>query len=333
MADLVRITDVSPRDGLQNEPGNIPTSNKLELIRLLCHSDVDQIEITSFVSPKWVPQLADAAAIVEGVRDIAVQDFKGSPPNRYIALIPNAKGLEALHAAESSAIRHRIEQFQPPIVSTIALFAAASETFSQKNINATIEESFERFRQVTRVPRSSPGIRGYVSCVIACPFEGPIKPQAVADVAARFADLGVTEIDLGDTIGAGTPETILEMLEAVERRIGRTWLDRGALVLHLHDTFGRAADCVKAALDFGVRSFDGSVAGLGGCPYASTPGKRAPGNISTELLVRTIEGAGFRTSVDKNRLAIAADYARTIVVASCAESSGGPAQNNGGGQP
>lgn len=325
MADLVRITDVSPRDGLQNEPGIIPTEQKLELIRRVCHSRVDQVEITSFVSPKWVPQLADAAAIVEGVCDIAVKDFEGDPPNAYIALVPNLKGLEALEAAESHAAKYDMELFQPPVVWSIALFAAASETFSQKNTNASIVETFERFREVKNEPRSALRIRGYISCVIACPFEGAIAPQAVADIAAKYVDLGVSEIDLGDTIGAGTPETTLAMLEAVERRIGPGWFDRGAIVVHLHDTFGRAADCVKAALDFGVRSFDGSVAGLGGCPYASTPGKRAPGNISTELLVRTVEEAGFRTKVNKEKLADAAAYARKIVADSRSQSGGGAA--------
>lgn len=328
MSDLVRITDVSPRDGLQNEPGIIPTQSKLELIRLLCHSRVDQIEITSFVSPKWVPQLADAADIVDGVCDLVVKDFSGDPPNNYIALIPNVKGLEALEAAESRARKYDIERFQPPVVWNIALFAAASETFSQRNTNASIQETFDRFRQVKSTPRSAGMIRGYISCAIACPFEGQIKPQAVADVAARFVDLGVSEIDLGDTIGAGTPETVDAMLQAVERRIGSGWFERSAVVLHLHDTFGRAAECVQTALDFGVRSFDGAVAGLGGCPYASTPAKRAPGNISTELLVRTIENAGFRTNVNMAALSKAADFARKVVAESRAQAEGG---GGGGG--
>jgi len=159
-------------------------------------------------------------------------------------------------------------------------------------------------------------VRGYVSCVVACPFEGPVSPGAVADVCEQLVALGIDELDLGDTIGAAAPESIVAMLDAVTRRLGHRWLERRAITVHLHDTFGRAAECVKASLDRGVRSFDGSVAGLGGCPYASTPGRRAPGNIDTRLLVETIHRAGYSTGVNLDRLDEAASYAREIVAGS-----------------
>ena len=203
------------------------------------------------------------------------------------------------------------------MLSKVSVFTAASEMFSKKNTNATIAETLERFRPVVAGAHDEALlVRGYISCVIACPFEGAVAPQAVAKVARQLVDLGVDEIDLGDTIGAGTPETVVAMLAAVRAELGETWLPADRLTLHLHDTFGHAAECVRAALDVGVRSFDGSVAGLGGCPYASTPGKRAPGNISTELLVKTVHDAGFATGVDVSKLEAAAAFARGIVAKS-----------------
>lgn len=323
MAEMVRITDVSPRDGLQNEAGVIPTAEKVELIRLLRLTGVEEVEITSFVSPKWVPQLADAAAVIKGVCEVIVSNEGQDHFCESIALVPNAKGLDLLDKAEWAAWGDiDMEVFVPPVVGKIALFTAASETFSMRNTNGSIAETMERFKELLKVPRAQKKVRAYISCAIACPFEGPIRPGAVADVAAQLIEMDVTELDLGDTIGAGTPDTVLAMLAAVRDRIGPAWFDRAAVVLHLHDTFGRAAECVKAALDFGIRTFDGSVAGLGGCPYASTPGRRAPGNISTELLVRTVQAAGFQTNVDMQRLEEAAAYARKIVSAS-RESVGG----------
>jgi hydroxymethylglutaryl-CoA lyase len=215
------------------------------------------------------------------------------------ALVPNERGMQDFF--------HTIS---PPATWKLSVFTAASETFSKKNTNASIAESIDRFRPITGKWRLT---RGYVSCAIACPFEGPIAPDQVARVAEMLVGIGVTEIDLGDTIGAGTPETVSAMLRAVRAKLGDSWWKPERMTLHLHDTFGRATDCVKAALDLGVRSFDGSVAGLGGCPYASTPGKRAPGNISTETLVRTIHAAAYTTGVDLDKLAVAADYARSIV--------------------
>lgn len=299
--ERVRITDVSPRDGLQNEQGVIPTADKVELIRLLCQTGVDEVEVTSFVSPKWVPQLADALEVCASL---------SLPPESgpvFSVLVPNEKGLDAAVGVNA---RGRV-------LSKVSVFTAASEMFSKKNTNATIAETLERFRPVVAGAHDEALlVRGYISCVIACPFEGAVAPQAVAKVARQLVDLGVDEIDLGDTIGAGTPETVVAMLAAVRAELGETWLPADRLTLHLHDTFGHAAECVRAALDVGVRSFDGSVAGLGGCPYASTPGKRAPGNISTELLVKTVHDAGFATGVDVSKLEAAAAFARGIVAKS-----------------
>ncbi len=322
MKERVRITDVSPRDGLQNEAGIIPTADKVRLIELLCATGVDEIEVTSFVSPKWVPQLGDAAEVIGGIAEYLAA---GKGPDTFVefsALIPNIAGLNALEKAESDACnKYEMDKLIPPVVGKISVFAAASETFSSKNTNATIAETLERFRILLAEQRWASRTRGYVSCAVACPFEGPISPTRVADVVARLVDLGIGDIDLGDTIGAATTETTARLLESMEKRLGQGWFERRALTLHLHDTFGRAADCVKVALDMGVRSFDGSVAGLGGCPYASKklPDgtiQRAPGNISTELLVQTIEDAGYETGVDRDALAKAAAFAREIVAKS-----------------
>lgn len=328
MSELVRITDVSPRDGLQNEAGVIPTSEKVELVRLLCETGVDEVEVSSFVSPKWVPQLGDAEAVFLGAA--------ASKPDKmcFSALVPNEKGMDGFEGVNARAGRQLIDK--------VSLFTAASETFSRKNTNASIDETLERFKPVLlRAARAGLAVRVYISCVFKCPFEGDIPPRQVATVVSKVLGLldhsefystleqpkefSALEIDLGDTIGAGTAGKMKGLLEAV--LAAPEWVDftgrEVSLVVHLHDTFGRAAECVKAALDHGIRSFDGSVAGLGGCPYASTPGKRAPGNISTELLVRTIEAAGFKTNVNMERLSAAADYARQIVAAS--RKSGGGA--------
>ncbi|MBY0113732.1 MAG: DUF559 domain-containing protein [Phycisphaerales bacterium] len=484
MPDLVRITDVSPRDGLQNEPGIIPTPDKVRLIELLCHTGVDEIEVTSFVSPKWVPQLGDASELVRllsslplpegggrGVGSASIESQRWRPPPRsrqtvgqaqalrrnmtgpewtlwtylrqreavglkfrrqhpigsyildffcqekllaieidgithagtaakqhdatrdaymhslgietirvtnnsvianplavaewiveqarardsrgsrtgwrgrgraeptplpppsgrgsarpiFSALVPNDRGMQSALDANQASRRHVIEK--------VSVFTAASETFSHKNTNATIAETIDRFRPVIESAHThSLKVRGYVSCVIACPFEGPIDPNKVAEVSRALAEIGVDELDLGDTIGAGNRESTTAMLRAVDR-IAPITHGRVPITLHLHDTFGRAAECVHAALDLGVRSFDGSVAGLGGCPYASKklPDgtiQRAPGNISTELLVQTIHDAGYRTNVNLDKLREAAEFAREIVArsraASSSSSSGGP---------
>ncbi len=271
MPERVRITDVSPRDGLQNELGVIPTADKVRLVELLCATGVDEVEVTSFVSAKWVPQLGDAAKVLFGIyadRDqaIAMSGYAGHPSEGDVrasirsspvlsALVPNEKGMDDLVNAAQL-----IGQFQ---IDKASVFTAASETFSRKNTNASIAETIERFQPViARAHSYRMLVRGYVSCAIACPFEGPIDPEKVADVATRLLDIGVDEVDFGDTIGAGTPESVTRLLEAWAKRVRVQPLlaSPPSSTLHLHDTFHRAADCVKAALDLGIRSFDGSVA-------------------------------------------------------------------------
>lgn len=299
MPDRVRITDVSPRDGLQNEPGVILTEKKRHLVRMLAAAGVDEIEVSSFVSAKWVPQLGDAAEVFAGV----APEVTASWPV-LSALVPNEKGLEA--ALELNSRWQR----RPPggLIGKVSVFTAASETFARKNINASIAESMGRFGPVLRRARDAGlAVRGYVSCVIACPFEGPIEPARVADVAGTLVELGVEEVDLGDTIGAGEPASIRRMLEAVARVVPVR-----RLTLHPHDTFGLAAACVREALGLGVRSFDGATGGLGGCPYAGTPDRRAPGNIATETLVRIVREAGCECGVDDAALAEAGAFARSL---------------------
>ena len=351
----IRITDVSPRDGLQNEAGIVPTIDKFRLIGMLAASGVDEVEATSFVSPKWVPQLADSAELTRMINAVAALngqseggasieltphwgDFLASAwPCEFSALVPNDKGMDALLDANINPMR---PMEAPPLIQKIAIFTAASETFTKRNTNATITESLARFEPViAKAQLHLMAVRGYISCAIACPFEGLINPAKVAQLAQKLFDMGCDEIDLGDTIGAGTPDTTRAMLDAVATALGgynTNRLGQPVIVLHLHDTFGHASDCARAALTHGVRSFDGSVAGLGGCPYASTPGKSgqpgqpsqppkpAPGNIATETLIATIESAGFTTSVNPSKLNEAATFARQIVTAARASLNPAP---------
>lgn len=332
MPERVRITDVAPRDGLQNEPGVIPTMDKVRLIELLSATGVDEVELTSFVSPKWVPQLADAREVVaaigefaEGVRAVTgviprpeTREQVGTLPE-YSVLVPNEKGFKGV-----------LEAHERHFPLKVALFTSASETFSKKNTNATIEQTIERFRPIVpQVVENRLPLRLYVSCAIACPYEGKIEPWATAGVVQQFQQLLPPEIaddldvdvDLADTIGVAHPEEVAGLLEEFKKWFGERALRR--VTLHLHDTFGRAASCVKTAMEMGVRSFDGSVAGLGGCPFASTPGTRAPGNISTETLVRTVLDAGYHCDVDLDLLADAARFAREIVERARAEAAAG----------
>ena len=312
MPDRVRITDVAPRDGLQNEPGVIETSDKSALVRLLSGSGVDEVEVSSFVSPRWVPQLGDAGELFAMLADAKPAGVC------YSALVPNERGMEAALGVNECAGARLIDK--------IAVFTAASETFSEKNTNATIAQTIERFRPVIEMARGHGlQVRGYVSCAIACPFEGQISPAAVADVGARLLDIGIDELDLGDTIGHATPDSTEAMLIDVLERTGlapTTGAGEPSLTLHLHDTFGRAGSCVERALELGVRSFDGAAGGLGGCPYASTPERRAPGNISTETLVDAVHRGGFTTGVDAEALGECAAFARSIVEASEASGEG-----------
>ena len=300
MPERVRITDVGPRDGLQNEAGFVPTAEKAALVRALALSGVDEVEVTSFVSPKWVPQLGDAAELCQMIGE---DKPKGVV---YSALVPNERGMEGVLSANERAGRRLIDK--------VGVFTAASETFSRKNTNATIAETIERFGPVVRLARQHGiRVRGYVSCVVACPFEGEIEPLAVASVAGRLMDLGVDELDLGDTIGAGAAESVGRMLAVVLGALDESHGGSSDVTLHLHDTHGRAAECVRVGLELGIRSFDSSVAGLGGCPYAGTGDNRAPGNIGTGVLLGAVEAAGLSHGVDRWRLGEAEELARRLV--------------------
>jgi len=269
---FVRIVEVGPRDGLQNEPREVPTQVKVELIERLADAGLPAVEATAFVSPKWVPQMADHTEVLERVRI--------KPGVSYPVLTPNLKGFEAARAAGATEV---------------AIFGAASEAFSRKNINCSIGESLERFRPIAlESKKHGIKVRGYVSCVLGCPYEGEVKPERVADVAAALYEMGCYEVSLGDTIGVGTPGRTQAMLEACARRVP---LER--LAGHYHDTYGQALANVYASLELGVAIFDASVAGLGGCPYA--PG--ASGNVATEDVVYLLHGLGIATGVDLEHLA------------------------------
>lgn len=305
MGERVRIIDVAPRDGLQNESGFVPTAEKARLVNACALSGVDEVEATSFVSPKWIPQLGDAAELCNLIA--------GSKPEGvvYSALVPNEKGMARLLEVNDASCRAHGRR----VIDKVSVFTAASETFSRKNTNASIAETIERFQPVRRLAREQElSFLVYVSCVIACPYEGATSPEHVQAVLRLLDVLEPDEVDLGDTIGAGRPDTVTAMIEAA--RSADAWTDNlpdDAWVLHLHDTHAKAGACVVAALAAGIRRFDGSVAGLGGCPYASTETTRAPGNIDTALLVRTVEEAGYDTAVDHDRLAVAAGVAGELV--------------------
>ncbi len=271
MTNKVRIVEVGPRDGLQNEPQAVATATKLELIERLHRAGLGAIEVASFVSPKWVPQMADHAEIMAGIRP--------HPGLRYPVLTPNMKGYEAALAAGAREV---------------AVFASASEGFSRKNINCSVAESIERFTPIFEAAtRDGVKVRGYISCVVECPYDGPVAPAQVADLAGRLLALGSHEISLGDTIGTGTPASIEAMLEAVAARVP---VER--LAGHYHDTYGMAIANVYASYRFGVRTFDSSIAGLGGCPYA----KGATGNVATEDVVYLLRGLGAETGIDLDEL-------------------------------
>ncbi|KAJ2494042.1 hypothetical protein IWW37_000120 [Coemansia sp. RSA 2050] len=268
----VKIVEVGPRDGLQNEKKLIPTETKVSLINRLADTGLSAIEATSFVSPKWVPQMGDAKQVMAQITR--------KPDVSYPVLTPNLKGLESAIAAGAKEV---------------AIFGAASESFSMKNINCSIAESLARFQEVVdRAKAEGLLIRGYVSCVVGCPYEGKIAPQAVADVAKALLDMGCYEISLGDTIGVGRPLEIRNMIDAVTRVVP---IEK--LAIHCHDTYGQALANIYASLEAGIRVVDSSVSGLGGCPYA----KGATGNVATEDVVFMLEGNGFSTGVDLNKLA------------------------------
>lgn len=277
MSESVTIYEVGPRDGLQNESGVIPPEAKIRYVDLLSDAGLPYIEVTSFVRPGVIPQLADAAEVYPAVRK--------DPGRVYGALVPNAKGMQNALAAG---------------VREAAVFSAASESFTKRNINATIAESIERFGDVARMAReANVPLRGYVSTVVECPYEGRIQPEAVADVCARLRDVGVREISLGETIGVAVPDDVARMLDAVLKVCPAEMLAG-----HFHDTRGTALANVLRSLEFGLRVFDSSAGGLGGCPYA--PG--AAGNLATEDLVYTLERSGYSTGVDLDKLAIASRF-------------------------
>ncbi len=297
MNTKVRITDVAPRDGLQAETVIVPTDRKADLVRALNTTGVDEIEVSSFVSPKWIPQLGDAPELFDA---IASQKPDGMI---YSALVPNERGLQGVLAVNKHAREtHRIER----LIDKVSIFTAASEGFSLKNTNATIDETMIRFAPVIeQAHHHGLMVRGYISCIIRCPFDGPIDPVQVGDVASKLLELGIDELDLGDTIGAGTPETIEPVImEIIDRLEGDATNPFGdpTLTLHLHDTFGHAAQCVRMAIELGVRSFDSAAGGLGGCPYASTQASRAPGNIATLALLDTIESMGLTTNINRDAM-------------------------------
>ena len=273
----VRMVEVGPRDGLQNEAQIVPTEVKVGLIERLIAAGLRTIETGSFVSPKWVPQMADTAAVMAALPSL--------PQVVYQVLVPNLQGYAAARAAG---------------VAEVAIFAAASESFSRRNINCSIAESLERFAPVAAAARrDGVRLRGYISCVVDCPYEGPVAPAAVADVAARLAALGCYEVSLGDTIGTGTPARIAKMVESTAARVP---VER--LAIHCHDTYGQALANILAALDQGVAVVDSAVAGPGGCPFA--PG--AGGNVATEDVLYMLDGLGIRSGVDLAKLAAAGRF-------------------------
>lgn len=273
----VKVVEVGPRDGLQNEPKQVETETKLELIKKLKQAGLSTIEVTSFVSPKWVPQMADHKEIMESLNL--------EEPVAYPVLVPNLKGLE-------TAVKAGVKE--------IAVFGSASETFSKKNINCSIEESILRIKEVISAALDRGiKVRGYVSCVCGCPYEGYISPKVVAHIAKVLHESGCYEISLGDTIGVGTPGSMRAMLEEVSKVVPVS-----KLAVHCHDTYGQALANILTALQMGVNVVDSSVAGLGGCPYA----RGASGNVATEDLVYMLHGMGIQTGVNMTRLIEAADF-------------------------
>ncbi|WP_282114234.1 hydroxymethylglutaryl-CoA lyase [Pseudoalteromonas arctica] len=268
-ANKVRIVEVGARDGLQNEK-TVSTADKVALINALSAAGLKDIEAGAFVSPKWVPQMADSADVISAL-DL--------PDVNLSALTPNLKGAQAAHAVG-------IKEF--------AIFTAASESFCQKNINCSIDESIERFSEVMAFAKANNiRVRGYVSCVLGCPYEGEIDPQAVLSVSQKLLDLGCYEVSLGDTIGVGTATKVTQLIELL-----LTHIDKTKLAVHFHDTYGQALTNIYAALSLGIATVDTAVAGLGGCPYA----KGASGNVATEDVVYLLQGLGIEHGIDLQRL-------------------------------
>lgn len=274
---IVNIVEVGPRDGLQNEGKQVPADIKLELIRRLADAGHSHIEATSFVSPKWIPQMADAADVMAGITDIKSASFS--------VLTPNLRGFENALAAGATEIE---------------IFGAASETFSQKNINCSIAESLAKFGEVAEAAKANNiKIRGSVSCSMGCPYEGDIAIDKVVEVTKALYDMGCHEVAISDTIGVGTPEKVKAVIEAVKKEV-----PVDALAVHFHDTYGQALANIYAALECGISTIDSSVAGLGGCPYA----KGAAGNVATDDVVYMLNGMGIETGIDLDKLVDAGHY-------------------------
>jgi len=282
MSDPVRIIEMGPRDGLQNEKTPVSVEARIAFIEALVAAGLDTVEVGAFVSPKAIPQMASSDAVLRGVAHVKGAEFH--------VLVPNEKGYDAARAAGAKVV---------------SVFAAASEGFSRANINCTVAESIERFKPVlARAKADGVPVRGYISCVLGCPFDGEIKPGAVADLATTLWDLGCYEISLGDTIGVGTPSKAKDMLRAVAANI-----PPAKLAMHFHDTYGQALANLYAGLEEGVRVIDAAAGGLGGCPYA--PG--ATGNVATEDVVYMLEGMGIRTGVDMEKLLAATNAMSTVL--------------------
>ena len=289
MATRITVYEVGPRDGLQNEARVVPTDGKLALVSALVDAGLTRIEATSFVSPRWIPALADSAELVERL--------PARPGVQYVALVPNGKGLERLLAARGKA--------RPEAQVDAAVFLSASETHNKRNVNKTIDETFRAFEEVVG-PALAAGlrVRGYVSTAWGCPYEGRVDPHRVAAIAERLLSLGCWQVSLGDTIGVGTPNQTRELLDLLLRRASPE-----ALALHMHDTRGTALANVLVGLEAGLSTFDASIGGLGGCPYA--PG--AAGNLATEDLVYMLQGMGYETGVALGKLVSAGALAQDLV--------------------
>lgn len=283
MSDRVTLFEVGPRDGLQNEKTFVPTENKVALVDHLSKAGFAKIEAASFVSPKWVPQMADGADVMAAIKRV--------PGTSYAALTPNVKGYERARAAKADEV---------------AIFGSASEGFSQKNINCSIDESLARFRPlVEEAAKDGMPVRGYISCVVKCPYDGDTPPEDVVAVAEKLLAMGVYEISLGDTIGAATRETTAAMLDAV-----LTVIPANQLAGHYHDTGGRALSNIEVSLEKGIRTFDSAIGGLGGCPYA--PG--AKGNVDTIAVYERLSELGVETGLDRDALNGAAAYMNKMMV-------------------
>lgn len=279
---MIRIVEVGPRDGLQNEKRIWSVEERVTFINHLSQCGFSEIEVGSFVSPKWIPQMADTGLVFDKINK--------DENTRYSVLVPNEKGME-------QALKNNVRD--------ISIFTAASEAFTQKNINCTIDESFERFAPIVKSAQEHGiRVRGYVSCVVACPYAGDIAPEATANVAERLYKLGCAEISLGDTIGKGTPETIEAMLKATAQRVS---VNR--LAIHCHDTYGTALNNIETALNIGIKTIDSALTGLGGCPYG---GEKAKGNVATEKVLDLLNRLGYSHSLNADAIKTAVNFVRQV---------------------